>query len=174
MASKLIETSTNKHDMHQNAIHDTSLESYRDNFTEKVYNSTPINLNVAYENSTRENHKNARPILYYSWIIAKRLVAIFFYTSVCALITFALLSLSTNSLYNTTINYNEEVKFIINLNNDTVEKTIYEHISINTSNMYIEQQGYEYEITSLKKKSGSNKENTDTIDSAQVNGKYIN
>ena len=66
-----------------------------------------------------------------------------------------------------TINsYNAEVEFMIDINNDTIEETRYQHILVDTPDIYIEQETYDRKIVPLKE------ENT-AFNNAQVSKNLI-
>lgn len=62
-------------------------------------------------------------------------------------------------LHTTVSNYNAEVEFMIDINNDTIEETRYQHILVDTPDIYIEQETYDRKIEPLKKESNLPGEN---------------
>lgn len=67
----------------------------------------------------------------------------------------------------TTSSYNEEVEFMIDINNDSIEETRYQHILVDTPDMYIEQETYDRKIVPLNKESNLPGKNA-SFDNAQV------
>ncbi|XP_011686550.1 PREDICTED: lysosomal alpha-glucosidase-like isoform X1 [Wasmannia auropunctata] len=65
----------------------------------------------------------------------------------------------TNPLRTTVNSYNTEVKFIINVNNGRIEETRYQHILVDTPDIYIEQETYDSKIVPLTKESNTPGEN---------------
>ena len=64
--------------------------------------------------------------------------------------------------------YNAEVEFMIDINNDSIEETRYQHILVDTPDIYIEQETYNHKIVSLKEQNNLSEENT-AFANAQVN-----
>lgn len=58
-----------------------------------------------------------------------------------------------SSLYTTTSSYNEEVKFTIDINNNSIKETKYQRILLDSFDVYIEQETYDHKIVPLKKES---------------------
>ncbi|XP_011052776.1 PREDICTED: lysosomal alpha-glucosidase-like isoform X2 [Acromyrmex echinatior] len=56
--------------------------------------------------------------------------------------------------------YNAEVEFMIDINNDSIEETRYQHILVDTPDIYIEQETYDRKIVPLKEESNLSEENT--------------
>lgn len=64
-----------------------------------------------------------------------------------------------NSLYTTESSYNAEVEFMININNDSIEETRYQHVFVDTPDIYIEEETYDHKIVPLNKESNLPGEN---------------
>lgn len=62
-------------------------------------------------------------------------------------------------LHTTVSNYNTEVEFMIDINNDMIEETRYQHILVDTPDIHIEQETYDRKIEPLKKESNLPGEN---------------
>lgn len=72
-----------------------------------------------------------------------------------------------SSLHVTTSSYDAEVEFMIDINNNSIEETKYEHILMDTFDVYIEQETYDRKIVPLKKESNLPGENA-SFGNAQV------
>ncbi|XP_071566173.1 lysosomal alpha-glucosidase isoform X1 [Temnothorax nylanderi] len=100
----------------------------------------------------------------------KRLIITLFFSLIATLLLFhlglPLLYLIINPLRTTTSSYNAEVEFMININNDSIEETRYQHVLVDTPDIYIEQETYDRKIVPLKKESNLPEENA-SFDNAQ-------
>ncbi|XP_039303833.1 lysosomal alpha-glucosidase isoform X2 [Solenopsis invicta] len=115
--------------------------------------------NEAYKPSTKKHEKE--------WNLDKnirRIIILLFFS----LITFSflfyfgtpLLSMIINPLYTTESNYNAEMEFMIDINNDSIEETRYQHILVDTPDIYIEEETYDREIVPWNKESDLPEEST--------------
>ncbi|XP_026830586.1 lysosomal alpha-glucosidase-like [Ooceraea biroi] len=81
--------------------------------------------------------------------LMKRIVILLSFGSVMIFLSFTLLSMILNSFYTTMSNYNIEVQVGIDVKNDTITETRYQHISLDTLDVHIEEEDYDYEIVPL-------------------------
>lgn len=83
----------------------------------------------------------------------KRMIITLFFGLIAASLLFhlglPLLYIITNPLRTIVTSYKEE--FMININNDSIEETRYQHILVDTPDMYIEQETYDRKVVPLKK-----------------------
>ncbi|XP_028045016.1 lysosomal alpha-glucosidase isoform X2 [Monomorium pharaonis] len=71
-----------------------------------------------------------------------------------------LLLMIINSLYITKSSYSAEVEFMIGINNDSIEETRYQHIFVDTQDIYIEEEMYDVKIVPLNQESNLSGETT--------------
>lgn len=100
----------------------------------------------------------------------KRMIMTLFFCLITALLLFhlglPLLYAIINPLC-TMNSYNAEVEFTIDINNNSIEETRYQHILVDTPDIYIEEETYDRKIVPLKEESNLSEENT-AFNNAQV------
>lgn len=74
-----------------------------------------------------------------------------------------LLYIITNPLRTIATSYNEEVEFMIDINNDSIEETRYQHILLDTPDVHIEQETYDRKVVPLKRESNLPEENVSLV-----------
>lgn len=95
--------------------------------------------------------------------ISRIIITLFFGLITASLLFYLglpILNVIINSLRTSTSSYDAEVEFMIDINNDSIEETRYEHILVDTPDMYIEQETYDRKIIPLKKESNLPGDNT--------------
>ncbi|XP_011639981.1 lysosomal alpha-glucosidase-like [Pogonomyrmex barbatus] len=149
----------------------TSKKSNSNNIAAKFKTIVVRELNnETYRPLTKENHERKKKLdkLFsrdnnsQKWIIT-----ILFFGVIFAFLYFlcpSVLDRFMNS--STTVSYNEKVEFVIDINNDTIEETRYQHILMDTPDMHIIQEKYDYEIVPLTKESDLSEKDT-VLNSAQ-------
>jgi len=106
----------------------------------------------------------------------KRIVMMLFLSLITVSLLFhlglPLLYMIINPLRTIVHSYNAEVEFMININNDSIEETRYQHILVDTPDIYIEQETYDRKVVPVQKENSLPGENT-AFNKTQVSKKFL-
>jgi len=146
---------TNKQDAHKLDYH-ALIKNDSNNFARKSDNNVIIKSNdEIYKPLTKRDYVIERVYNSDFRDTIKRIMILLCFGSIMIFPSFALLSMISNSFNTIMSNYNLKIQFGIDINNNTIKETRYQHILVDTPDIHIEEEKYDYEIVPLNKDESS-------------------
>jgi len=150
---------TNGQDAHKLVYHDALAKDYSDNFARKsdiIAKKSDNNIIIRssdkiYKPLTKRGYEVERVYNSDFCNTIKRIIILLCFGSIMIFLSLALLSMISNSFYTTMSNYNLKIQFGIDINNNTIKETRYQHILVDTPDIRIEEEKYDYEVVPLNK-----------------------